>query len=561
MPKASIPSGDGQASNGNRLVERSRLLALSAEDPFGDLPQIETILDRAHTLVTEPNENGIYSASTLLDAESASGYQNAWLRDNVLVTYSKWLLGESESVRKTLNGLQSFLSSQRHRFLDIASNPDKKNDVSSRPHVRFDGRTLAELPGAWSHAQNDALGAVVWLRFLVANPDNRPPGATGAMFDLTSDEISFYKDVLGYFKAIEYWSDRDSGCWEEDRRVNCSSVGIVAAAMGQVMTVCGLQPTSEWSELREIAQSLKERSLPTLSRLPFESPPDRLADAALLLLLYPYEAVPDIETQNRILELVQARLQGELGIKRYLGGSYYCQDYEELFTPQERSADFSGNMDYRNSLLVPGREAQWCLFDPLLSVIYGRRGLLGIDIVRSKDRQAFYFQRSIAQLDENLQCPELYFWSRKTESKRKHAAGLDTGESSHGSLLYEEGGREDWLRLGANLAPQNSTSAEISIATRVSASPPCSECRSEMYPISLGEKASPRAWMRKRFKAMAVERIRAPTEFTMAAFRGPVLRNRKNSATSTAGTSNAGGPKKATSAPGIASTALQAEIR
>jgi hypothetical protein len=102
------------------------------------------------------------------------------------------------------------------------------------------------------------------------------------MFDLTSDDISFYKDVLGYFKAIEYWNDRDSGCWEEDRRVNCSSVGIVAAAMGQVVTVCGLQTTSELSELREIAQSLRERSLPTLSRLPFESPPDRLADAAVL---------------------------------------------------------------------------------------------------------------------------------------------------------------------------------------------------------------------------------------------------------------------------------------
>jgi hypothetical protein len=128
------------------------------------------------------------------------------------------------------------------------------------------------------------------------------------------------------------------------------------------------------------------------------------------LLLYPYEAVPDIETQNRILELVQARLQGELGIKRYLGDSYYCQDYEELFTPEERSADFSASMDYRNSLLVPGREAQWCLFDPLLSVIYGRRALLGIDIVESKDRQAYYFQRAIAPLDENLQCPELYFW-------------------------------------------------------------------------------------------------------------------------------------------------------
>ncbi len=407
---AANPNEDSKHKTGNRLVERSRLLALSAEDPYGNLPETERILHSAHTLVTEPNENGIYAATTLLDAENASGYQNAWLRDNVLVTYSKWLLGESESVRRTLDGLQSFLHSQRHRFLDIAANPERKNDVSSRPHVRFDGRTLTELPGGWSHAQNDALGAVVWLRFLVANPRNRPSSANEAMFDLTSDEISLYKDMLGYFKDIEYWSDLDSGCWEEDRRVNCSSVGIVAAAMGQVMTLCGLQPAGELSELREVAQSLRERGLVTLDRLPFESPPDRLADAAVLLLLYPYEAVPDIETQNSILKLVQTRLQGEVGIKRYLGDSYYCQNYEDLFTPEQRSADFSANMAYRNSLLVPGYEAQWCLFDPLLSVIYGRRALLGINVVESKDRQAFYFQRSIAQLDENLQCPELYFW-------------------------------------------------------------------------------------------------------------------------------------------------------
>jgi hypothetical protein len=83
---------------------------------------------------------------------------------------------------------------------------------------------------------------------------------------------------------------------------------------------------------------------------------------------------------------------------------------EELFTPEERSADFSQSMDYRNALLVPGREAQWCLFDPLLSVIYGRRALLGANVVDNQKRQAFYFQRSIAQLDEYLQCPELYFW-------------------------------------------------------------------------------------------------------------------------------------------------------
>ena len=44
-----------------------------------------------------------------------------------------------------------------------------------------------------------------------------------------------------------------------------------------------------------------------------------------------------------------------------------------------------------------------------------------------------------------------------------------------------------------------------------------------------GEKASPRKWMMKRLMAMAVERM-APHGVHDAAFRGPVLRKRKNSA-------------------------------
>jgi hypothetical protein len=62
-------------------------------------------------------------------------------------------------------------------------------------------------------------------------------------------------------------------------------------------------------------------------------------------------------------------------VRRYIGDSYFCQDYDQWFPPRVRASDFGDRLDLRNAFLSPGCEAQWCLFDPLLSVIYGRRFL------------------------------------------------------------------------------------------------------------------------------------------------------------------------------------------
>ena len=54
---------------------------------------------------------------------------------------------------------------------------------------------------------------------------------------------------------------------------------------------------------------------------------------------------------------------------------------------------------------------------------------------------------------------------------------------------------------------------------------------SEMAPMICGENVSPKQWMLKKLRPMAVARTGAETELTMAALSGPVLRKRKNSAT------------------------------
>jgi hypothetical protein len=143
--------------------------------------------------------------------------------------------------------------------------------------------------------------------------------------------------------------------------------------------------------------------------LPFETPPERLADAALLFLIYPLDVVRERPIEDAILSLVQARLKGEVGIRRYAGDSYFCQDYDEWFPPGQMSADFTDRMEYRDALLQPGCEAQWCIFDPVLSIIYGKRFQADRSDRASFEKQVHYFNRSLAQVTAKGECPELYF--------------------------------------------------------------------------------------------------------------------------------------------------------
>ena len=107
--------------------------------------------------------------------------------------------------------------------------------------------------------------------------------------------------------------------------------------------------------------------------------------------------------------MVQARLKGEIGIKRYAGDSYFCQDYDEWFSPDQQSSDFTDRLDYRDAFLQPNCEAQWCIFDPLLSVIYGERFLADRTDTGSFRKQVHYFNRSLQQITADGLCPELYF--------------------------------------------------------------------------------------------------------------------------------------------------------
>jgi GH15 family glucan-1,4-alpha-glucosidase len=371
------------------------------------LPALREKLSNSGTLSIEPNSNGIYSASASQGPDSSSGYQYAWLRDNVMVAFSRWECGETRSALKTLRGLAKFLQTQASKMEAIIAKPSRKESIDERPHVRFDARTLREISQTWAHAQNDALGYVAWSRFLFANETKNK-----TEFDLTKEERDLYSLFPRYFKAIEFWKDRDSGAWEEARKLNSSSVGTVVAALIEIKRYLERRNRVRGFDRSELERliALGQRTLK--KQLPFESPPVRRTDSALLFLLYPLRVIKQKETAQLIVSLIRARLEGDFGIRRYTGDSYYCQDYDQWFPPEDRSADFSNRVDIRDEFLRPGCEAQWCIFDSLLSVIYS--DCYFQDSIRAFDNQLIHFNRAIEQITPEGQCPELYYMKQGT---------------------------------------------------------------------------------------------------------------------------------------------------
>ncbi len=339
-------------------------------------------------MTIRPLASGLFSASPLTDFSKGTNYHAAWTRDNVHVAYAHLANGRPEVAANTAKALATFYQTQRARIQAIIRDPTVKQTAMNRPHVRFDGDTCQELPQDWSQAQNDALGYFVWLYVTLALRGVLPV-----------DDLDFelLADFVAYFRAIEYWSDEDSGHWEEAVKVEASSIGAVVAGLRQVCEFCRLAAAAEHRQFggviseggrQRITETLTGSGVEDLTRcgeqalaqiLPAECVQDdpqkaRPYDAALLFLIYPL-AVVDDEMADQIVNRTVQELRGPIGIKRYLGDSFYCTDYESEMARRkdDPTRNFSRDMASRNKLLQAGEEAQWCIFDSILSVHFGQR--------------------------------------------------------------------------------------------------------------------------------------------------------------------------------------------
>ena len=356
--------------------------------------------------------NGLFSASAS-DAEgfAETGYQHIWVRDNMHIAHAHLVIGKPEVAVRCVRTLLDYFAKHRHRLTTIDAADIDYSDPMNRPHIRFDGRTLGELEEKWAHAQNDALGYFVWLTSRLARLGH---------LELTEADRDIVVDIVRFWDKVKFWEDEDSGHWEENRKISASSIGVALAGLRELDRYLGEEERAP--VLQSVLSRLMDEGGQALDRiLPAECiqedpSKNRRYDSALLFLIYPMEIVSD-PIADRIISDVEEHLMGPIGIRRYLGDSYWCADYRTLLASDQRTADFSDSLDARNALLKPGMEAQWCIFDPIISVIYGRRYEKSRQ-PKDLDRQRYFLGRAFGQLttaDSRFgawKLPESYFCER-----------------------------------------------------------------------------------------------------------------------------------------------------
>ncbi len=408
-----------------------------------DIDDLIAFLGGYGTLKLAPLPTGLYPAASLApEAAAQTGYGNVWVRDNVYVALALEVSGQGAEAAAVLRALAAFYGKYRWRFEAVVEGRADAAAPMNRPQVRFDGLKLAEIPSRWAQAQNDALGYFLWLYCRLARARRVLPDAELlALFGF-------------YFEAIRYWEDEDSGHWEEARKVEASSIGAVLAGLGELRGLlaentaleCGFRGRAVTRQLLDQLMDSGARALAGI--LPAECiQPGRKYrphDAALLFLVYPLDVV-DEDMGRRIVDNVIRHLQGDYGIRRYLGDSYWTADYKEKTPPDERTADVSERQEARDALARPGEEAQWCIFDPIVSIIFGQFYARTGDVA-DLERQVHHLNRSLGQLTApdcpqgELLCPEAYYLERGRYASNDLAPLLWTQANLRLALLAMKGG-------------------------------------------------------------------------------------------------------------------------
>jgi phosphorylase kinase alpha/beta subunit len=402
-----------------------------------DILEIRHFLQSKKTFDFASLPNGLLAASSSEDS-SNTGYNKVWVRDNIYVAYAHFIIGEREIALRILQGLLAFYKKHRFRFETIIDQGRKPSTPMERPHVRFDGLGMKELDESWEHAQNDALGYLLWLAckfYPSGGKDQEEPTLDAEILDLL---ILFPL----YFDAIQYWKDEDSGHWEEAPKIEASSIGTVMAGLKEFRTLmlANLGINYQWKyndnavtvelvdQLIANGESALEQILPWECIQPADR--ERRFDASLLFLIFPLNVI-GAETALQIVADVKDNLQGDIGIRRYLDDSFWCQDYQQLPRAIQTSPhpDRTAWLTEHNVNLSPGSEAQWCIFDPILSSIYGTRYQSSKRDPADLRVQTEYLNRSLRQITTSTflipvgesdqpkeyveitayRCPELYY--------------------------------------------------------------------------------------------------------------------------------------------------------
>jgi GH15 family glucan-1,4-alpha-glucosidase len=326
--------------------------------------QIQLHLANLRKLLTP---SGLFLASS---KNVETGYDKAWLRDNVYEALAFEYAGEWDVVVKDY-----------HTLLDIFNKHiDKINwATTNKPfeswqfiHARYNPETLEEFWESWGNKQHDAVGAVL---FKLADFEHKGKSVLRNETDRRTIQTLIY-----YICNVEYWHDADSGMWEEAEEVHASSIGAVVAALKKWQTVGTM----------DVDQAAIDRGEAALSALLPRESESKFTDLALLSLIYPYNIV-DSPMAAQIVENLVYHLAKDRGVLRYKFDQYYNKNPDGY-----------------------SEEAEWCFGLSWLAIAYKQLG----DTEMAKE----YLAKAAATITTDGKIPELYF-SHSDEANENNPLG------------------------------------------------------------------------------------------------------------------------------------------
>ena len=313
--------------------------------------RVERHLKNLRQLLTP---KGLFLAS---HNEVATGYDKAWIRDNVYEALAFEYEDDWEVVEKDY-----------HALLDIFDKHiDKINwAVESKPfetwqfiHARYNPETLEEFWESWGNKQHDAIGAVL---FKLAEFE-----LDGHSMLRNEKDRQTVQTLIHYICNVEYWHDSDNGMWEESEEVHASSIGAVVAAL------------EKWHEVgtMDVSTDAIDRGIEALHNLLPRESESKFTDLALLSLIYPYNVV-DREMAHMIIENLVYHLEKERGVMRYKFDRYYNKNDDGY-----------------------SEEAEWCFGLSWLAIAYKQLG--------EEEKALEYLEKATLTITKDGQIPELYF--------------------------------------------------------------------------------------------------------------------------------------------------------
>ena len=286
-----------------------------------------------------------------------TGYDKAWLRDNFYECLAFEVLGDYDTVQKLYRAILEIF--KKHEYKIDSAITHKPVYTHQYIHPRYHPETFDEYWEEWGNKQNDSIGCIL---FKIGELEKRQKG----IIVHDADDIRILQKLVWYLSTLEYWHDPDSGMWEENQELHCSSVGACVAGLEMVHSVEGV----------EVPVELIAKGYTVLhSILPRESL-TKFVDLSLLSLIWPYNITNKEETST-ILQNVEYHLLREHGVIRYKGDKYYNKNEDGW-----------------------SEEAEWTFGLSWLAIIYEKLG--------NKEKALYYLELAKETVTKKG-VPELYY--------------------------------------------------------------------------------------------------------------------------------------------------------